>query len=532
MHASGRWRREGPAASRTAGARLGDLVRDLTRARHRQLLVEVAATGLFAGLLLACVPVLAARFGGLPWPEWPLAAGLAGLAVAVAALDAWRRRPGDLEVAIRADLDLRLAQRLSTAWEFGRREPGSARSERLAALALARRMPMTHLVFPLRVGTWGRLVPVAAVLLALVHLVDPAIRAEHHPAPVDPVDPVVAEEGARLREHGRRMEARAQRESLPRSGAGAGELQRVGSRMASGAQSREQALRRLRALDDRLVRQRREALAEGLPVDLDPFRAEGPGGSPLLPGEGVGALLARLRQGALASGALAPGDLEALATEAALLSVPGIDPAQFREALQRFADGEQEALRRLIEQLEDVDVALREAALLLDAERAVALARENLGEPALLVGTRGEDDADAAGEEGVFAWLGRHFRGRPGDEADPFVAAHGPGRGEGPGSGPLRSPSPRPRSEPGEVALRLEGRPGEGPVFATGARVLPRGGRPALPVQERSPSFRPGFEAVLDEQDYPARHRELVRRYFLALSEGAPAAPPDGEGAR
>ena len=31
---------------------------------------------------------------------------------------------------------------------------------------------------------------------------------------------------------------------------------------------------------------------------------------------------------------------------------------------------------------------------------------------------------------------------------------------------------------------------------------------------------------MLDEQDYPAHHRELVRRYFLTLSAGAPAAGP------
>lgn len=524
MRASGRWRREGPEAPPPAGARLRDFVRDLTRARRRQLLVERAAAGLFAGLLLACVPVLAARFGGLPWPEGPLAAGLAALALAVATLDAWRRRPGDLEVAIRADLDLRLEQRLSTAWELGLREPGSARSERLAALALARKTPRTHLVFPLRIGTWGRLVPVAAVLLALVHLVDPATRAEHHPAAVDPV---VAEEGARLREHGRRMEARARRESLPRSGAQAGELQRVGSRMESGAQSREQALRRLRALDEGLGRQRREVLAEGLPVDFDPLRAEGSGGSPLLSGEGLGALLARLQEGAFA-----PGDLEALAAEATLLPALGIAPAHLEEALRRFAAGEEEALRRLIEKLEDVDLALREATLILDAERAVALARQNLGEPALLVGTRGEDGADGDEGEGVFAWLGRRLRGHPGDRADPFVAARAPGRGEGSGSEALRSPSPRSQSEPGEVALRLHGRPGEGHVFATAARVLPRAGPSGLPVQELSPSFRPGIEAVLDEQDYPAHHRELVRRYFLTLSAGAPAAGPAGEEAR
>ena len=524
MRASGRWRRGRTDASRPAGARLGDFVHDLTRARRWQLLVERAAMGLFFGLLLACVPVLAARLAGRPSSEWALAAALAGLALGAAALAAWWRRPGDLEVAICADLDLRLDQRLSTAWELVRQEPGSARSERLATLALSQKMPMTHIVFPLRIGTWGRLVPVAAMLLALVSLVNPVTRSESVPAPVDPL---VAEEGARLREHGRRMEARAQREALPRSGAQAGELQRVGNRMENAAQSREQALRRLRALDESLGRQRRAALAEGLPADFDPLQVDGPSGSALLSDGGAGALLAKLRQGALA-----PRDLEALAAEATLLPALGIAEAQLEEALRRFAAGEQDALRHLLEKLEVIDVALREATLILDAERAVALARENLGEPALLIGTRGEEDAEAEEGDGVLGWLDRKFRGPHDDEVLPFAASRGPGRGEGPETETLHSPSPRSPSRPGEVAFRLEGRPGEGPVFATEARVLPRAGGSTLPLRELSPSFLPQVEAVMAGQDYPAHHRELVRRYFLALSAGAPVERANGEDPR
>ena len=522
--AAGAWAWESGTARAGAEQRLADFVRDLTRARRLQLFVECAWGGLFFGLLAACVPVLAVRLGGLAWPQWPAAALFLALSFCAAALLAWRRRPGDLEVSIFADLELKLEQKLSTAWEFARRDPGTPLAERLAAQALAQRMPVTHQVFPLRLNTWGRLAPLAALVLALVGLMDFGARTGDSPLAIDPV---VADEGVRLREHGRRMEARARQESLPRSQAQAGALQRLGARMESGASPRRQALTRLRELSQALVRERRMALPDGLPADIARLPAQSLAGLPVLSDGRLGALLAGLRQGTLTR-----DDVEALGAEVTRISALGIAPAELEEALARFAAGEHEALRRLLEKLSEAGTALREAVVLWDAEEAVRRARENLGERGLLLGGRGEGAGEPGGGDGPAAWLNARLAGTDDGDVRAFAALRGPGRGHGAEPAErLRSPSPRPVEAPGDVALEVKGRPGEGQVFSTEARVLPRPGRVSVPVTALDPRFHDELETVLARQYYPLRHKALVRRYFLALSEGA-AGGRETEGAR
>ena len=498
-----------------AGARLGDFVRDLTRARRLQILVELAGGGLFFGLLAACIPILAIRLGELSLPEWPTASAALALSLAAAALLAWRRRPDTLQVSIQADLELGLQQRLSTAWEFALRDPGTLLSSRLAAQALARKAPLTHLVFPLRITAWGRLAPLAALLLALVALVDPGWRIEN---PIVSIDPLVAEEGVRLREHGRRMEEQARRESLPRSREAASALQRLGARMESGSSSRRQALSRLRELDATLEEERRTVLSDTLPAgaaDLPPGTLAG---APLFSDGRLGALLSSAQQGTLS-----PGDLEMLGTESTWMSALGIAPSELEEALARYASGEHEALRDLLERLSDLDGALREAALLWDAEQAVRLARENLGDAGALLGFLGDREQAAGEGDGALALLNAQFPVRSDEDAGPFGALRGPGRGEGAQVQSLPSISPRSTRTPDEVALEVKGRPGDGDVYRTEARVLPRAGHVSTPAAALAPEFHGEVEAVLAKQNYPLHQKELVRRYFLRLSQGTVA---------
>ena len=510
---AGTWGWESAEGHGDAGARLDGFVRDLTRARRLQIFLEVAWGGLFFGLLAACIPVLAIELTGSSWPPWPSAAAVLALFLGAAGLIAWLRRPGDLDVSILADLELGLEQRLSTAWEFALRVPGTALAARLAAQALARKLPMTHLVFPLRINLWGRLAPLALLLLGLIGLMD---FGTHSATPPLSVDPVVAEEGARIREHGRSMEARARRESLPRSEERAGELQRLGARMESGSTSRKQALRRLRDLDAALEHERRAMLMEDLPPGAAELPPEHLAGAPIFSDGRLDALLGGLQQGALTL-----EELEVLGMEATALSALGIAPAEIEEALARFAAGEYEALRELLEKLSDIDSALREAALLWDAERAIELARENLGESGVLLGFRGEGEGSRSEGDSPVALLNARYPVRMEDESGPFAAFRGPGRGEGPQSESPPSVSPRSTRPPDETVLELKGRPGDGEVYRTQARVLPRAGKALAPVKALSPEFRDEVEAVLARQSYPRQHKELVRRYFLALSAGS-----------
>ena len=119
------------------------------------------------------------------------------------------------------------------------------------------------------------------------------------------------------------------------------------------------------------------------------------------------------------------------------------------------------------------------------------------------------------------ALLNARYPVRMENESGPFAAFRGPGRGEGPQSESPPSVSPRSTRPPDETVLELKGRPGDGEVYRTQARVLPRAGKALAPVTALSPEFRDEVEAVLARQSYPRQHKELVRRYFLALSAGS-----------
>ncbi|MGH8667411.1 MAG: hypothetical protein ACREUX_24410, partial [Burkholderiales bacterium] len=85
---------DGPGAARE---RLRKAVVGLTRARHLQILVDHAFGGLLAGLCVATVVVLAMRQAASSYAAWPLAGLAVILAVAVALVLGWWRRPDPLD---------------------------------------------------------------------------------------------------------------------------------------------------------------------------------------------------------------------------------------------------------------------------------------------------------------------------------------------------------------------------------------------------------------------------------------------------
>src|SRR5688572_771395 len=189
--ARGLWaRHDNPEGARE---RVRRAVAALTRARRLQRLMDHAWGGLLIGLSLSTVVVLATRLLPVPFAVWKLVAAIVVVVLGASLLLGWWRRPGTLEVAIRADVALRLKQRLSTAWEFVSRNDDKALADRLAAQAVKAGLPARPaLVFPLRVNRWGRLAPLAAITLILASIIDlpqpqaPARRA---------LDPLVMDEG-------------------------------------------------------------------------------------------------------------------------------------------------------------------------------------------------------------------------------------------------------------------------------------------------------------------------------------------------
>jgi hypothetical protein len=234
----------------------------------------------------------------------PVSSGLAS-----AAALAYSCRPDDIEVDIDTDIKLNLKQRLSTAWEFisiverGRVSDSRARHgddpahghghgdsdsdsdsdatmqandtvRRLAAQAVRARLPArTHSkqVFSSRPSGAARMTPVAVIALVLISVVDLDVAKC---APSASSNEMVVSESVRLRDYGRRMQARARQHHLPQSDQQSLRLQELGNRMQIGALSRDAAVSRLRDLDDALDSARREAYNQGEQTKIGPLSTQ------------------------------------------------------------------------------------------------------------------------------------------------------------------------------------------------------------------------------------------------------------------
>jgi hypothetical protein len=501
----------------------------LTRARRLQVLVDHGFGGLFAGLGLATVAVLAARLLSMPYLPWQLAGATVIVAVAVALGVGWLRRPAALEVAIRADLALRLKQRLSTAWEFMTTRGEDALAERLAAQAVKAGLPaIPGTVFPLRVNRWGRLAPLAATALLLASVVDPLPIA---PSQLRELDEQVAGEGRRLGAYGRAMQERAERDELPRSARQAARIERLGARMGSGALSRSEALGQLGQLAKSLDAERMQALAESN-IGAAPPRPGSAERAPAASGLNPGAMLDRLQRGALDS-----ADTRALAERLDDLERSGIPRRQVDDALGRHRAGADAALKEILEQLARIDRAGKEGRELQSAREQVSRAQANLGNgPA---GTKGGAGAlpdldwgdDERGERGAKG------AGKPGVDARPQSealgeAAHGGTRGDSSVAIDREPPPFLPDTGRSGPILEPEGRAGEGEEYASQGRILPRPNRPRGENVEMRREFVPQVEEALSSERYPDRHKEFIRRYFLNLSRGERPSQEQSPGTR
>ena len=119
-------------------SRLRHLIRTLVRARRRQHALEVGAVGLLWTMVVATLIVVAARVIVLDVQSWLVATSVTLVGALTTAVFIWRR-PDDMSVAIDADIELRLKQRLSTAWEYVRADAPRPIAARLAQAALVRR---------------------------------------------------------------------------------------------------------------------------------------------------------------------------------------------------------------------------------------------------------------------------------------------------------------------------------------------------------------------------------------------------------
>jgi hypothetical protein len=488
--------------------RLNDIVAYLTRQKWRQLAIENGCAGLFWGLAVSAAAVIAIRLAAPGLTITAVVAVLVGIAVTAALLKTWLARPGKLQVAILADIELKLKQRLSTAWEFAERGTDPALAHYLALQAVKRRYPSRHhAVFPIRATVWVRLVPLVTLLLLLVSVLDlprlpgPAAQA---------IDDVVVTEGKRLREFARQMQVRAERAGLPRSTAESENIRRLGARMEGGSISRTQSLHRLQNLGEALSGQRRAALTDAGSSGTSPdaLARAGSGNSDT---SRLRDLFERLLQGGFTS-----AELDLPAQEAESLSAAGITPEALRDALDKLAAGEPGDLQQMVEELSRIEQALEDAEELSRATERVAQVRENLGD------LSAPDEHSPSGAPGIAMSADEDDPGDFGNLSRPSDGENYP-RGMGAGAGPTQRQRARyldPDSPREEIGLQAQSQFREGSGFTTQTRILPRAAQPSVAIRQIDPQFAAQVEEVFAREQYPLHHKEFIRRYFLELSQG------------
>lgn len=500
---------------RVAEERLVQFMAEITRQKQRQILLDHAFVNVFWALLAGVAVVLYSRLGESHFSTTPVLTIAVSLALLLAGIVARWQRPDALQLAVVADVTLKLKQRLSTAWEFMRTEPGSEVTNRLVLQAVKQRLPLhTEPVFPVRITTWGKLIPIALALLVLANAIDLGRINEQH---VIESDNAVVEEGKRLRDFAEQLGELAERESYSRSVVVAERVRRLGVQMESGSLSRREALSRLRQLGAQVNEEREGALYDGAGLPLDASQLQGAALTHDLETLGVRTMLQNLLDGRLV-----PGDARALSSRAETLAQLGIDAAMLQQALENFDAGDEQDLLQILKELTAIDAALHDAESLSETQGALQRARENLGDPTA--------DADRTSSR-TTGGHGPHGDGEPGAfRAEGMrgvddTSGLGPGSGFGPErsdrSGESQQNSPADRSD---IVLRPKSQLGVGDVFSAEARVLPRAKRSSMDTVELDIRFAAQMESVLSREDYPLHHKEFIRRYFLGLSLGEAAA--------
>ena len=320
----------------------------------------------------------------------------------------------------------------------------------------------------------------------------------------------------RLREFARQMQSRAAREGLPRATSESENIRRLGARMESGSLSRGQALNRLQKLGEALASQRQAALTEAGAGDAGPTDTFARIGSSDADASRLRGMLEQLLQGRLT-----PDEIESLGRQSEALTRMGITAQELREARENFAAGEPLSLQQMVEELSRKELALEDARELGRALERVEQVRENLGD--LIVRPKelaqpvqtaeaGRDDGDPHAEGGV-------LRQDAGEEYGAMVQERLSDYGSG--SSPReRAQTLDPESERENIVLKPRSEFREGAGFTAETRVLPRAGRPNVEAVQLDVRFAVQMEEVLSKEQYPLHHKDFIRRYFLALSQG------------
>lgn len=511
------------------------LPRDLLRLLHRAaraLAWSRARAWAVRGMTLAAAVSLVWTLAGLvvPLPLPPLLILVGGLAASLLAalLRGFLPAGGLLPAAQVADAELRLRERLSTAFELatGRLRPTALTGEvmRDAAARARDALPGLRLRLGWPAGTRRALLAVGLAALAAGFL--PGFTLPATPARETAVR--IRQEGRWLQRVAGQLEQRARAERAPQARRIAPEVHDLAQQLLRQRLDRRGALARIAALERRLEATRRQV---GQRIG-EAITSQTPGAPPqslFRPGATLEQTIRELRELAARLSQMPEGEgredlLQRLGELAR--SAEAQLPAQARQALkearrQTEAGDAAAGQRALAEAIAQMD-ALR--ALMAD-ESVLQMAEQELERSALRIAQgAGPEPAEEAQQTPVQTPPAGPTARRLQEQEEATALApppQGPNEGSAPGQGTLgKKLGPQtPRLDaPGERS-RVVGQEGEGQLQTTELLGPGRKVPVSAPLLRLSPQAARRADEAMAAARIPAGLREVVRRYFLLLAE-------------
>jgi hypothetical protein len=517
-----------------AETELAQLVAAIRRTSRRQRLLSATVTSLLWGTLLASLMVLASRLGWLPVTPLLASAACVGSVLLVAILAATWRAPSTLSLLLTMEHKLQLKQQVSTAWEQHVAAPGNMLSKRLAERA--NKLRLTHRitgVWPSTLPGSARWIPGGLALLALCWIIALPERA----APSSQTDTMLS--SAAPDNLARAQTPKRQWALLPppqsprpaRTIADSNDANREPGH--AGVTNRRQTLARLGPANESLEAGRRQALREGTQVNVGPASQQRhPQGMAARAGLAMQRLLALARSGALDGGRMNAADRQTLESL-------GIKPEALEAALRDSAAGKSEAIQRLLEQAAERLNQSRAVAQLAqgnaaDAARNSQARTRSRGKTGQRTGRGAGPGADLAGaggtidvDDSVDAGTFDDIDGQAGAASSAFDDRALGGRGgAGNGSNTAAGAQNNPDGRSARLLLQAFGAPQAGVVYRSTGLALPDANQAQLDSPGSiAAQFKYQVERTFARADVDARHRALVRRYFVVLKQRLNAQP-------
>ncbi len=470
--------------------------------------------------------------------------GIAGIGIIGASFLLWWRKPTPGELLIQADRQLRLRERLSTAYEIAQSETHPFQQILLAEATRVAPAVVPKRVFPWQFSRrlWG-IVPLllaCSVLLFWDLLSVPAVLSSSTPAVTESQ---IRAEFTKLEKFAQRLEQRARQERLEKSRALARRMQNLEASLRLEEPPRQQAVARVSSLLDYVRNLQEELQKESLMTDLEIQQIR----EVFLSRENLAQELQQILQ-MLSRGTFGTGDIgTAERTLEELINLMGKEGAalskELQEALKNLRSGDVKGAQQILQTLlmqqklaEDHENLRRAEQALRDSAQALHNLPQSVPSVSDMDGLEGGDTENqmANRRQGVPGEMGSGGFGEEDIGGLDYEGGYRSSRQPGLTSGAEQESAQQQLGEnsSAQLAQKIEGQTGEGEIHRVYIKALPLKSSSALPLEEVIVEYQHRVEESMLQEEIPIQYRDYIRNYFLAIgvfggSDGTEQSSPD-----